>query len=66
MSKETSLVGATAENLCIKLPAIMHLDILTVDVCPEANADMSGAHLGPVTNFSFFLKFPLDSCGVIL
>jgi hypothetical protein len=23
---------------------------------------MSGAHLGPVTNFSFAMKFPLDSC----
>jgi hypothetical protein len=24
---------------------------------------VSGAHLGPVTNFSFAMKFPLDSCG---
>jgi hypothetical protein len=24
---------------------------------------VSGAHLGPVTNFAFSLKFPLDSCG---
>jgi hypothetical protein len=27
---------------------------------------MSGAHLGPVTNFSFSLKFPLDSCGFVI
>jgi hypothetical protein len=26
---------------------------------------VSGAHLGPVTNFSFSLKFPLDSCGLL-
>jgi hypothetical protein len=25
-----------------------------------------GAHLGPVTNFSFSLKFPLDSCGFVI
>jgi hypothetical protein len=24
---------------------------------------VSGTHLGPTTNFSFSLKFPLDSCG---
>jgi hypothetical protein len=24
---------------------------------------VSGAHLGPSTNFSFSLKFSLDSCG---
>jgi hypothetical protein len=24
---------------------------------------VSGAHVGPVTNFSFAMKFPLDSCG---
>jgi hypothetical protein len=24
---------------------------------------VSGAHLGPATNFSFAMKFPLDSCG---
>jgi hypothetical protein len=24
---------------------------------------VSGAHLGPVTNFSFAMKFPVDSCG---
>jgi hypothetical protein len=27
---------------------------------------VSGAHLGPVTNFSFSLKFPLDSCCFII
>jgi hypothetical protein len=27
---------------------------------------VSGAHLGPVTNFSFSLKFPLDSCGFVI
>jgi hypothetical protein len=26
----------------------------------------SGAHLGPVTNFSFSLKFILDSCRFIM
>jgi hypothetical protein len=26
---------------------------------------VSGAHLGPVTNFPFSLKFPLDSCGFV-
>jgi hypothetical protein len=26
----------------------------------------SGAHLGPVTDFSFSLKFPLDSCGFVI
>jgi hypothetical protein len=26
---------------------------------------VSGAHLGPATNFSFSLKFPSDSCGFI-
>jgi hypothetical protein len=27
---------------------------------------VSGAHLGPVTNFSFSLKFPLDSCVFVI
>jgi hypothetical protein len=27
---------------------------------------VSGAHLGPVTNFSFYSKFSLDSCGFII
>jgi hypothetical protein len=27
---------------------------------------VSGAHLGPVTNFSFSLKFILDSCGCVI
>jgi hypothetical protein len=27
---------------------------------------VSGAHVGPVTNFSFSLKFPLDSCGFVI
>jgi hypothetical protein len=27
---------------------------------------VSGAHLGPVTNFSFSLKFPLDRCGFVI
>jgi hypothetical protein len=27
---------------------------------------VSGAHLGPVTNFSFALKFPLDCCGFVI
>jgi hypothetical protein len=26
---------------------------------------VAGAHLGPVINFSFSLKFPLDSCGLV-
>jgi hypothetical protein len=24
---------------------------------------VSGAHMGPVNNFSFAMKFPVDSCG---
>jgi hypothetical protein len=27
---------------------------------------VSGVHVGSVTNFSFFLKFPLDSCGFVV
>jgi hypothetical protein len=27
---------------------------------------VSGAHLGPVTNFSFSFKFLLDSCGFVI
>jgi hypothetical protein len=27
---------------------------------------VSGAHLGPATNFSFTLKFPSDSCGFVI
>jgi hypothetical protein len=27
---------------------------------------VSGTHLGPVTNFSFSLKFLLDSCGFVI
>jgi hypothetical protein len=30
------------------------------------SALVSGAHLGPVTNFSFSLKFPSDSCGFVI
>jgi hypothetical protein len=25
-----------------------------------------GANLGPVTNFSFAMKFPVDSCGFVI
>jgi hypothetical protein len=27
---------------------------------------VSGAHLGPATNFSFSSKFSLDSCGFVI
>jgi hypothetical protein len=27
---------------------------------------VSGAHLGPVTNFSFAMKFPVDSWGFVI
>jgi hypothetical protein len=27
---------------------------------------VSGAHLEPVTNFSFAMKFPADSCGFVI
>jgi hypothetical protein len=27
---------------------------------------VSGACLGPVTNFSFAMKFPVDSCGFVI
>jgi hypothetical protein len=27
---------------------------------------VSGTHLGPATNFSFYLKFSLDSCGFVI
>jgi hypothetical protein len=27
---------------------------------------VSGAHLGPAINFSFSVKFPLDSCGFVI
>jgi hypothetical protein len=27
---------------------------------------VSGAHMGPVTDFSFSLKFSLDSCGFVI
>jgi hypothetical protein len=27
---------------------------------------VSDAHLGPATNFSFSLKFPLDNCGFVI
>jgi hypothetical protein len=27
---------------------------------------VSGAHLGPVTDFSFSLKFPSDSCDFVI
>jgi hypothetical protein len=27
---------------------------------------VSGTHLGPATNFSFALKFYLDSCGFVI
>jgi hypothetical protein len=35
-----------------------------VDLRPTVGQSVlvSGAHLGPVTNFSFAMKFPVDSC----
>jgi hypothetical protein len=27
---------------------------------------VSGAHLGPLTNFSFAMKFSVDSCGFVV
>jgi hypothetical protein len=30
------------------------------------SALVSGAHLGPMTNFSFSSKFPLDSCVFVI
>jgi hypothetical protein len=35
-------------------------------VSRPALALVSGTHLGPATNFSFSLKFPLDSCGFVI
>jgi hypothetical protein len=32
----------------------------------SASALVSGTHLRPATNFSFFLKFSLDSCGFVI
>jgi hypothetical protein len=60
----------------------IHLDVIVCSLClckwlfklkliydrqsVGQSALVSGAHLGPVTNFSFSLKFPVDSCGFIL
>jgi hypothetical protein len=32
----------------------------------EVEVEIEGDHLGPATNFSFSLKFPLDSCGFVI
>jgi hypothetical protein len=48
-----------------------HKDILTeVEVKLQLSVSqsvlVSGAHLEPITNFSFTLKFPLDSCWFVI
>jgi hypothetical protein len=50
----------TARHIVLKLKLIYDRQSVGQSVL------VSGAHLGPVTNFSFPLKFPLDSCGFVI
>jgi hypothetical protein len=39
---------------------------ITTDRQSASPSLVSGAHLGPATNFSFSLKFYLESCGFVI
>jgi hypothetical protein len=47
------------KNVKVKVKMKLIYDRQSVD----QSVLVTGAHLGPVTNFSFSLKFPLNSCG---
>jgi hypothetical protein len=49
-----------AKTLKLKLQLVYDLQSVGQSVL------VSGTHLGPAINFSFSLKFPLDSCGFII
>jgi hypothetical protein len=50
------------------LTSLVGVSAVAVNLRPTVgqSALVSGAHLGPVTNFSFSLKFPLDSWGFVI
>jgi hypothetical protein len=64
--------------LCVRQPSGAHDQLLNstrLKLKLKLNYDrqstgqsvlVSGAHLGPATNFSFSLRFSLDSCGVVI
>jgi hypothetical protein len=52
------LVGLDLRRSCVNSKSKSHYDRQSVLV--------SGAHLGPVTNFSFSLRFSLHSCGFVI
>jgi hypothetical protein len=74
MTTHTS--GAPCQNSCYVSTAIRHgilspisnlqLQLIYDRQSVGQSVLVSGAHLGPVTNFSFSLKFPLDSCGFVI
>jgi hypothetical protein len=45
---------------------ICHFQLKLKLIYDRQSVLVSGAHLGPVTNFSFSFKFPSDSCGFVI
>jgi hypothetical protein len=56
---------ATSGNSCYS-ELLLQLQLIYDRQSIGQSVLVSGAHLGPVTNFSFSLKFPLDSCGFVI
>jgi hypothetical protein len=57
-----NLLGSLKLKLKLKLQLQLIYDRQSVGQCVL----VSGAHLGLTTNFSFSLKFPSDSCGIVI
>jgi hypothetical protein len=49
-----------------QLPLKLKLKLIYDQQSAGQSVLVSGAHLEPVTNFYFSLKFPLDSCGFVI
>jgi hypothetical protein len=60
--EKPTLFGSLETGQLMKLKLKLICDRQTVG----QSVLVSGAHLGPVTDFSFSLKFPLDSCVFVL
>jgi hypothetical protein len=52
--------------LLLKLKLKLKLKLIYERQSVGQSVLVSGAHLGPGTNFSFAMKFPVDSCGFVI
>jgi hypothetical protein len=48
------------------LEELLKLKLIYDQQSVSQSVQVSGAHLGPVTNFSFAMKFPVDTCSFVI